>query len=91
MSSVQYHQLFWQIHSEIKLVVKDRSQVISLKFNISRKVISREMKAAFHVWQGSDRFQLSQQVYQAPHIRRYKSLKGPANLNEWKIPCSSME
>lgn len=39
MSSVQRHQLFWQIHSEINLVMKNRSQVISLKFNIDKGAV----------------------------------------------------
>lgn len=47
-----------------------------VRLNISGKVIAREMKAAFNVWQGSNMFHLSQQVNHASHIRRFKSLKG---------------
>lgn len=39
MSSVQHHQLFQQIHSEINLVMKNRSQVINLKFNIEKSIV----------------------------------------------------
>lgn len=47
-----------------------------VRLKISGKVIAGKMKAAFDVWQGSNMFQLFQQVNHASYIRKCKSLKG---------------
>lgn len=41
MSSVQQHQLFWQTHSEIKMITKNRSEYNRLKFSIDENTIPK--------------------------------------------------